>query len=258
MSQVAPQSSDGVVVHRPNRTSTEVTEVMRYHITKYVQQFASSFAAVDRANLTGSMTESQREAAAAAHFEKRKMYDAVSGDKEEMKEAAALHVDKCASTWMSSWRVLKGIDKLISAAGAAGGRLCTNRKGPRSAVRRGAGRAGVCARVGQAAPTYEDGVVEHDDDKDFYPAAFQARPVGTKTAKAHPAAALSLAREADATRPSQDRMAGVAERLVDNALWGGPDVRRAPEAARWRELDMRRRVEVLGQTHDSDTEAPEN
>lgn len=171
---------------------------------------------MDRANLTGNMMESQREAAAAAHFEKRSMYDAVRGDEEEMKEAAALHVDKRACTRMSSWRVLKRMDKFSGAAGAVSGRRRTGRKGQRSAARGGA--AGACARRGQAAPTYGDGVVEHDEDEDGYPAACQARPFGTKTAKVRRAPELSLAGKADATRATLDRIAGVAERRADIAF----------------------------------------
>lgn len=208
---------------------------------------------MDRANLTGNMMESQREAAAAAHFEKRSMYDAVRGDEEEMKEAAALHVDKRACTRMSSWRVLKRMDKFSGAAGAVSGRRRTGRKGQRTAARGGA--AGACARRGQAAPTYGDGVVEHDEDEDGYPAACQARPFGTKTAKVRRAPELSLAGKADATRATLDRMAGVAERRAESACCAGPDVRCTPEAAQGLQLEMRRRLEALGKTREADSEA---
>lgn len=139
MSRVAPQSSDGVILHGPYRISTAVTKDMRDHNTQYVQRLASSFAAVDRPNLTGKMTASQTEAAAATHFEKRNMYDAVRGYEEKMKEAAALHVE-FASTWMGSWRVLQVMDKFSGAGGAAGGRRRTGRKMPRSAASGGAVR----------------------------------------------------------------------------------------------------------------------
>ncbi|KAK1860461.1 hypothetical protein I4F81_003050 [Pyropia yezoensis] len=65
--------------------------------------------------LTGNITLAQRELATVAHFERRNMDKAVWGDDQEMEEAAFLHADKRASTWMSSWRTLKDMDKFSGA-----------------------------------------------------------------------------------------------------------------------------------------------
>lgn len=50
-------------------------------------------------------------------------------------------------------------------------------------------------------------------------------------------------------------MAGVAERRAESARFAGPDVRCTPDAAQGLELEMRRRLEALGKTHDADSEA---
>lgn len=41
-------------------------------------------------------------------------------------------------------------------------------------------------------------------------------------------------------------MAGVTKRWADIVFLGGPDVRRTPEAAQWRKLKMRRRMDTMG------------
>lgn len=260
-----PNGGGGLAARWPYRTTVAITKEMRDHIAKNVQLLASSFTAVDRANLTGNMTETDREVAAAAHFEGRNMYDAVRGDEEEAIDAASLPTDKRASTWMGCWRVLKSMDKFSGAAGAAGGRPVRGRPikgGPRGrtgghgAADGAAGRvagAGAGGRGRPAASSADDGVLDDDEEEDGSVGAFQARPAGTKAAKARRAADLSLAREADATRAALDRMAGVAERRADIAFWGGPDVRRTPEAAQWRKLEMRRRLDALGWTPSAST-----
>lgn len=103
------------IVRRQYRTTLEVTKEKRDHVSKYFPCLASSLAGVDRAQLTGNITLAQRELATVAHFERRNMDKAVWGDDQEMEEAAFLHADKRASTWMSSWRTLKDMDKFSGA-----------------------------------------------------------------------------------------------------------------------------------------------
>eukprot|EP00170_Pyropia_yezoensis_P002641 contig_11080_g2645 len=94
---------------------------MREYVAKHVPRLASSSAAVDRAQLTGNITAEQRELAAAAYFERRNLYDAIYDDANEQQTAADLHVDQRAATWLSSWRILKDMDKFSGAAGMSAG-----------------------------------------------------------------------------------------------------------------------------------------
>ncbi|KAK1860457.1 hypothetical protein I4F81_003046 [Pyropia yezoensis] len=71
MSKVPLPTRQGVPIARPFRTTSAMTQEMRDHVAKHMQRLASSFAAVDRDQLTGNITAEQRELAAAAHFERR-------------------------------------------------------------------------------------------------------------------------------------------------------------------------------------------
>lgn len=125
------------IVRRPYRTTLAVTKEKRNHVSKYLQCFASALAGVDRAQLTGNITRAQRELATAARFERRNMYEAVPGDDQEMEEAAVLHADKRAATWMSSWRVLKDMDKFSGAGEGEPSGDCVLGLARRAADRRG-------------------------------------------------------------------------------------------------------------------------
>ncbi|KAK1858599.1 hypothetical protein I4F81_001200 [Pyropia yezoensis] len=256
-SKVPLPTRQGVFVPRTYPTTSAVTKEMRDHVAKRVQRLASSFAAVDRACLTGNITAAQRELDAAAHFESRNMYDAIRGDVNEQQEAADLHVDKRAATWLSSWRILKDMDKFSGAAGSAAHRRRGRRAGRATGRARSSDRGGGAARGGGgregggrvAEPSVvepslgDDGVIDGVDED--WPAGLQPRPAGTKAVKALRAADLSAAREAEATRAALNRMARVAEHGADIAFRGGPEVRRTKEAAQWRRLEMRRRLKAL-------------
>ncbi|KAK1865814.1 hypothetical protein I4F81_008337 [Pyropia yezoensis] len=118
-SKVPLPTHQGVTMARPYRTTSAATKEMGDHVAKHVHRLVSWFAAVDRAQLTGNITAEQRELAAAAHIERRNLYDAIRGDAKEQQEAADLHVDQRAATWLSSWRILKDMNKLSGAAGVA-------------------------------------------------------------------------------------------------------------------------------------------
>lgn len=236
VSKVPLPTRQGVSIARPYRPTSAVTKEMRDHEAKHVQRLASSFAAVHRAHRTGNITAEQRELPAAAHFERRNLYDTIRGDSNEQQEAADLHVDQRAATWRSSLRIRKDVDKFSGAAGSAAnrrrcrpagraaGRACASGRGG-GALGGGGGRDRG-GRVVQPSVLEQSFVIDGDDDEEDGPATFLSRPAGTKAAKVMRAADLSAAREAEATRETLNRIARVAEYRADIAFWGGPDVRR--------------------------------
>ncbi|KAK1867764.1 hypothetical protein I4F81_010265 [Pyropia yezoensis] len=253
--EVTLPTRQGVPIARLYRTASAVMKEMREYVAKHVPRLASSSAAVDRAQLTGNITAEQRELAAAAYFERRNLYDAIYDDANEQQTAADLHVDQRAATWLSSWRILKDMDKFSGAAGSAANRRRGRRAGRAAGCARASGRGGGASggggdrdrggRVAQPSVLKPSFLIDGDDDEEDGPATFQSRPAGTNTAKAMRAAKLSAAREAEATREALNRMARVVEYRADIAFWGGPEVKRTKEAAQWRRFEMRRRIETL-------------
>eukprot|EP00170_Pyropia_yezoensis_P004641 contig_18925_g4654 len=221
-SKVPLPTRQGVPVPRPYRTTSAVTKEMRDHVAKHVQGLASSFVAVDRARLTGNITAPQRALAAATYFERRNMYDAIRGGVSEQQRAVDLHVDKRAATWLSSWHILKDMDKFSGAARAAAhrrrGRPAGRAAGWANASVRGGGAAGGGGGHDRGGRVAQPSVVEPslgdvgdiDGEEEDSPAGFQPRPAGTKTVKALRAADLSAAREVEATCAALNRMARVA------------------------------------------------
>lgn len=239
----ARRGGAGLVGRWPYRTTIAVTKKMRDHTAKIGQLSASSFAVIDRAKLTGNVTKTDCEVAATAHFERRNMYDAASGNEEQASAATSIPMDKRESTWIGCRRELKVMDKFNNAAGLASG--CPGRGRPAQGGRRGrrggqsgassaAGRAlgaSTGGRDGPAASCAADCVIGDVEDEHGSLKANSARPDGKKAAKKRRAAELSVASEADASRGVLVSLVGVSERQAYIAFWGGPEVRRKPEAA---------------------------
>jgi len=212
---------------RRARADTAIDRELRYSVFKSAQGFSSSMVAVGRRQMTGNLTDKNLIRMATAHFDAENSYEAVQVDDND--EDAPVLVVKEGGTrgadWAKCWTVMRKLDKLSGASGAAA--------------------TAAAARGRHPVP---DGGVEDilDDDSSStvgrLRGLFQERPIGTKALKAAASTDIAIHREAATTAAAFKFLSKTAIERADIDFRQAKDVRETGEAEQWRKNEMERRL----------------
>ena len=201
---------------RAKRSDSAIGKQFKYTVVPEVCKFRASVLAVQHMQLTGNPTEAQLLAAAVAHWRGTDPYDGIRAE-----GTAPLQCE-----WLRCWEVLKQSDK-YSGAAAVGAR------------RRRSGGAPAAAAADDEVVNLSDGDGEEEGGRVNAAALpFQARPLGSKAAKAARRADIAVALESKANTAALVALTQTMKEKANVTFWSSPAVVGTPEAARWRAAEM--------------------
>jgi len=219
---------------RPPERSVGGVQKQWDKIRRGVNEFGSHYLAVKRLSLRGNPSDEDLISAAEACFCGLNIYEAMRKDRASDKakgKTTKRKAKQATCPWVSCWRVLRHVDRLSGAAGAA-------------AADEGAGGADSsrASAGGRASPS------ETDERENGPPAAgaFHARPCGSKAAKREMSEDIRASRM---LRDSSDALLALARATKERktvAFFNTAEMRDTPETIAFRQIHARKLMAAAG------------